>query len=164
MRRQKAPGLRVLLLASLAFLTLVLFFPPLVAHASSRYDPRLRFRTISTPRFDIHFHQGEEAQARRLATLAERVAADLDKTLSDYADIRFSAALSGLPLLSFPKPQRLKFIESVLDRMIPGKGLVQFSYSAHGPMSSIAGRFTATASKWVLMNLPPARVWTYRCA
>jgi len=65
----------VLLLASLAF------FPPLVAHASSRYDPRLRFQTISTPRFDIHFHQGEEAQARRLATLAERVAADLDKTL-----------------------------------------------------------------------------------
>ena len=53
----------------------------ILATASGRYDPRLRFRTISTPRFDIHFHQGEEAQARRLAALAEAVAAALDKTL-----------------------------------------------------------------------------------
>ncbi len=49
--------------------------------ASGRYDPRLRFQTIATPRFDIHFHQGEEAQARRLAMLAETIAADLDRTL-----------------------------------------------------------------------------------
>ena len=43
-----------------------------------RYDPRLRFRTISTPRFDIHFHQGEEAMAQRLAALAEHVAIELE--------------------------------------------------------------------------------------
>ena len=35
---------------------------------------------------------------------------------------RFSAALSGLPLLSFPKRLRLKCIDGVLDRMLPGKG------------------------------------------
>jgi Omp85 superfamily domain/WD40-like Beta Propeller Repeat len=51
------------------------------AIASTRYDPRLRFRTISTPRFDIHFHQGGEAQARRLAVIAEEVAKQLDRTL-----------------------------------------------------------------------------------
>jgi dipeptidyl aminopeptidase/acylaminoacyl peptidase len=50
-------------------------------HASERYDPRLRFRTISTPRFDIHFHQGEEAMARRLAVLAEQVSADMEPRL-----------------------------------------------------------------------------------
>ena len=43
--------------------------------AANRYDPRLRFRTISTPRFNIYFHQGEEALARRLARIAEEVAA-----------------------------------------------------------------------------------------
>ncbi|HXW04901.1 MAG TPA: hypothetical protein VD833_06705 [Vicinamibacterales bacterium] len=48
---------------------------------STRYDPRLRFRTISTSRFHIHYHQGEEAEARRLAVIAERVAARLDTTL-----------------------------------------------------------------------------------
>jgi hypothetical protein len=44
------------------------------AAAANRYDPRLRFRTIATPRFSIHFHQGEEAVARRLAIIAEEVA------------------------------------------------------------------------------------------
>jgi hypothetical protein len=51
------------------------------ASASTRYDPRLRFRTISTPRFDIHYHQHEEAVARRLAALAEEVASEMDRTL-----------------------------------------------------------------------------------
>ena len=43
------------------------------AGAANRYDPRLRFRTITTPHFAIHFHQGEESLARRLATIAEDV-------------------------------------------------------------------------------------------
>lgn len=41
--------------------------------AANRYDPRFRFRTITTPHFAIHFHQGEEALARRLATIAEDI-------------------------------------------------------------------------------------------
>jgi hypothetical protein len=48
------------------------------AAAATRYDPRLRFRTISTARFDIHFHQGEEALARRLAGFVEAAAAEVD--------------------------------------------------------------------------------------
>jgi Tol biopolymer transport system component len=41
--------------------------------AATRYDWRLTFRSIHTPHFDIHAHQGEEALARRLAGLAEQV-------------------------------------------------------------------------------------------
>ena len=41
--------------------------------AAERYDPRFRFRTIRTAHFDVHAHQGEEALARRLAVIAERV-------------------------------------------------------------------------------------------
>ncbi len=48
------------------------------ADASDRYDPRLHFRTLSTASFDIHFHQAEEALARRLAAIAEQTAADLE--------------------------------------------------------------------------------------
>ena len=66
-------------------LMLLLVVLPLVttspAAASNRYDPRLRFRTISTARFDIHFHQGEQDLARRLAGIAERVATDLEPSL-----------------------------------------------------------------------------------
>jgi hypothetical protein len=69
------------LICHVALLTTVLLFRPVDAVGSNRYDPRLRFQTISTPRFDIHFHQGEESQAHRLAVLAEAVAADLDETL-----------------------------------------------------------------------------------
>ncbi|HEU4385185.1 MAG TPA: BamA/TamA family outer membrane protein [Anaeromyxobacteraceae bacterium] len=36
------------------------------------YDPSFRWRTLSTPRFRVHFHQGEEALARRVAGAAER--------------------------------------------------------------------------------------------
>jgi hypothetical protein len=43
------------------------------ASAAGRYDPRLRFRTIRTPHFDVHAHQGEDAMARRLAAIVERV-------------------------------------------------------------------------------------------
>ena len=55
------------------------------AFAAARYDPRLRFRTISTQRFDIHFHQGEEALAQRLAHIAEEVATTLGRTLGPAA-------------------------------------------------------------------------------
>jgi hypothetical protein len=67
-----------------AALVFLLFLSSL-ASASSRYDPRLRFRTISTERFDIHFHQGEEVLARRLAVIAEEVASRLDLTLGPPA-------------------------------------------------------------------------------
>lgn len=49
--------------------------------AAIRYDPRLRFRTIVTPRFFIHFHQGEESQARRLAQIVEEIATRMDAHL-----------------------------------------------------------------------------------
>lgn len=53
--------------------------------AATRYDPRLRFRTISTPRFDIHFHQGGETLAARLAQLIEAAAAEIDRSIGPPA-------------------------------------------------------------------------------
>lgn len=61
-----------------AALSLVIALMPVLADAATRYDPRLRFRTISTARFDIHFHQGEEGLARRLAEFVEKAASDVD--------------------------------------------------------------------------------------
>ena len=64
--------------AAIAMLTLLATLAPASASSSSRYDPRLRFRTISTPRFDIHFHQQEEPLARRLASFVEQSATEVD--------------------------------------------------------------------------------------
>jgi Tol biopolymer transport system component len=63
--------------AALAFL--LLLCRPL--SAANRYDPRFRFRTISTAHFNIYFHQGEDALARRLAGIAEEVADRLRRDL-----------------------------------------------------------------------------------
>lgn len=43
------------------------------ADAATRYDWRLKFRSIHTAHFDIHAHQGEEALARRLGRIVEDV-------------------------------------------------------------------------------------------
>lgn len=59
----------------------LLLWLPAAAQAQARYDPRLDFRTLSTARFDIHYHQGEEALAQRLAALAESSAAEIDARL-----------------------------------------------------------------------------------
>ena len=37
---------------------------------AASYPPWLRFRTVSTPRVSVHFHQGFELQAREAAGLA----------------------------------------------------------------------------------------------
>jgi hypothetical protein len=41
------------------------------AAAATRYDPALRFRSLQTRHFVIHYHQGEEGLALRLASIAE---------------------------------------------------------------------------------------------
>jgi Omp85 superfamily domain/WD40-like Beta Propeller Repeat len=51
---------------------------PSTATAAGRYDPTLRFRTVRTAHFDLHAHQGEEAMARRLAAIVERVRAKFE--------------------------------------------------------------------------------------
>jgi hypothetical protein len=45
--------------------------------AGQRYDPHLRFQTIETPHFLIHFHQGERELAERFVPIAEDVYARL---------------------------------------------------------------------------------------
>ena len=42
------------------------------AHAAV-YDPGFRFRTMETPRFSIHYHQGLDDVAMRVARIAETV-------------------------------------------------------------------------------------------
>jgi phosphatidylethanolamine/phosphatidyl-N-methylethanolamine N-methyltransferase len=96
-------------------------------------------------------------------TVVEGDAYDLDRTLGGRAD-RISAVVSSLPLVARPLPDRIALIEAGLARMAPGKPFIQFSYLVKGPVEGVPGRFTAEASRWIWMNIPPARVWLYRRA
>ena len=89
---------------------------------------------------------------------------DLAATLSADQSGPFSAVISSLPLLTRSPEVRQALIEQALEKMVPGGPLIQFSYSMFPPVKPIAGRFTVERSKWVIMNLPPARVWVYRRA
>lgn len=67
--------LLTLLVSSCAVLPLLAQDAPL---GGNRYRPGLDFRTLTTGRFDIHFHQDEEQVAQRLARIIHAVAPDLE--------------------------------------------------------------------------------------
>ena len=55
------------------------------------HDPGLTWNTLHTPHFAIHYHDGAEASARRVAALAERVHERLTRVFawqpSDRTDV-----------------------------------------------------------------------------
>ncbi len=89
-------------------------------------------------------------------------ALDLRNTLGEFRDTKFSAALSGIPLLNMPKAKRAPYLESLLDQLVPGGVVSQLSYSFVPPQEAIRGRLAVNKSKWVTFNFPPGRAWIYR--
>ena len=85
---------------------------------------------------------------------------DLAKTLG-HRKGPFAAIVSGLPLLNFPSGQREGLIAAALDLLAPGAPFVQFSYGLHSPVAPPEGAHVQQAA-FVMLNLPPARVWVYR--
>ncbi|MFO1184727.1 MAG: methyltransferase domain-containing protein [Bauldia sp.] len=88
---------------------------------------------------------------------------DLAHTLPPGAAGPFAAVVSSLPLMVRPAPERRRLVEDALNRTVGGKGpLIQFSYAFTAPVPAVPGSFSVQPSRWVLANVPPARVWTYR--
>lgn len=87
---------------------------------------------------------------------------DLDKTLSHLPDQKFDAAVSGIPLLNFPMHMRVKLLESLLDRLPPGRPVVQFSYGPVSPICARPDRYEILHLDFSVRNIPPARIWLYR--
>ncbi len=87
---------------------------------------------------------------------------DLDATLGDLGTTLFDSVVSGIPLLNFPMARRVALIEDLLDRVPPGRPVVQFSYGAMSPVLSRGTSFQVVHHDFVLRNVPPARLWIYR--
>lgn len=86
---------------------------------------------------------------------------DLPRTLGPRQSERFSAIVSGIPLLNFPVARRRAYVDALMQRLLPGAPLIQFSYGMHAPSPAPHGHsVSCTAMIWA--NLPPARVWVYR--
>ena len=87
----------------------------------------------------------------------------LVSTLGDEFAGKFTAIVSGLPLLNQPVQRRRELIMAALVLLAPGAPFVQFSYGLHPPIPAETG-FSVVRAAFVLANLPPARVWVYRRA
>jgi phosphatidylethanolamine/phosphatidyl-N-methylethanolamine N-methyltransferase len=88
---------------------------------------------------------------------------DLGRTLGAKAQEKFSAIVSGLPLLNFPMTRRRLYLEGIGRLLSPGAPLIQYSYGMHAPVRPPPGHIVTRAAL-VWANLPPARVWVYRKA
>jgi phosphatidylethanolamine/phosphatidyl-N-methylethanolamine N-methyltransferase len=95
-------------------------------------------------------------------TFLQGNAFDLKSALANHPHQKFAAVLSGLPLLNFPMAARTKLVEDAIGLMEQGGPYVQLCYGPKAPVPAKAGGFSATPTKWVLGNIPPARFWVYR--
>ena len=99
----------------------------------------------------VHFVHGDAYRIRH--SLGDLVAG---------RDAPVAAVVSSLPLFTRPLPERVRLLEECFDLMPPGAPFIQFSYALVPPVPHGAGRFEIERTGWVVLNLPPARVWIYR--
>jgi len=77
-------------------------------------------------------------------------------------DRPLASIISSLPLFSRAPHERRQLINRALDMLEPGAPFIQFSYALVPPVKQDEGDFIIDRTNWVVMNVPPARVWIYR--
>lgn len=87
---------------------------------------------------------------------------DLDKTLGDKRDMKFDSIISGVPLLNFPVPQRVAYVENLLDRIPAGRPIVQLTYGPLSPVPAGKGNYVVEHFDFIIRNIPPTQLWIYR--
>ena len=89
----------------------------------------------------------------------------LSETLARVLDGPAAAIVSSLPLRTRPERDRLALLADAFDLLHSDAVFVQFTYGIASPMPRRLGfgpAFQAEVSAPIWLNLPPARVWTYR--
>jgi len=87
---------------------------------------------------------------------------NLQSVLPDLDERKFDAIVSGIPLLNFPVESRIQLLEDLLDRLNPGRPVIQFSYGPKSPIPPNWSTRTVEPLDWMVRNVPPARLWVYR--
>jgi phosphatidylethanolamine/phosphatidyl-N-methylethanolamine N-methyltransferase len=85
-------------------------------------------------------------------------------TLRSAGVDKVAAVVSSLPLFTQPPFRRRHLLEQAMTVLGQGRPFIQFSYALVPPVPADAGSWTLDVSNWIVRNLPPARVWTYRKA
>jgi phosphatidylethanolamine/phosphatidyl-N-methylethanolamine N-methyltransferase len=88
----------------------------------------------------------------------------LDGLLGPDRDLVFDCVISAIPLLNFPLARRIAYLEDMLNRIPPGRPVIQVTYSPVSPVPPRSGSFSVERADFILRNVPPAHLWTYRRA
>ena len=86
----------------------------------------------------------------------------IGSTLGPDAPPLFDCVISGIPLLNFPMHARVSLLVELLERIPPGRPVVQFSYGPSSPIAATPDHYTIERFALILRNIPPAQVWIYR--
>ncbi|MGO4440005.1 phospholipid N-methyltransferase PmtA [Rhizobium sp. RAF56] len=87
---------------------------------------------------------------------------DLNRTLGVLRGQVFDSVISAVPLLNFPMQARVNLLEDLLDRLPPGRPVVQISYGPVSPIIAKPERYHIRHFDFVVRNIPPAQLWIYR--
>lgn len=86
---------------------------------------------------------------------------DIEKTLPREQVAEFDSIVSGVPLLNFPVEQRVRYVETLLDRVAPGRPIVQLTYGPKSPVPPGLGNYKVTHFNFIIRNIPPTQLWLY---
>lgn len=89
---------------------------------------------------------------------------NIKNTLADYGVNEASSFVSSLPLFTRPLADRISLINAAIALMPKGGEFIQFSYALVPPVKveEIPVPCELNVSPWIMLNLPPARVWRYK--
>lgn len=87
---------------------------------------------------------------------------DLDNVLAPFKPEPFDAIISAIPMLNFPVEKRVALLDDLFGRLLPGRPVVQISYSPASPIPPNWATYSVEPLEWVMRNVPPARLWVYR--
>lgn len=88
----------------------------------------------------------------------------LDKALAERKAEQFDCVISAVPMLSFPMERRVALLEDLLARIPSGAPVIQITYGPLSPVIKMPNRYVVAHYDFVVRNIPPAQLWTYRRA
>lgn len=122
-------------------------------------EPKNLYAVEYAPEFVQHL--------RRLfpgVNVTEGDAFDLDRALGAATPAVFDCVISGIPLLNFPVPRRVAYLEALLDRIPAGRPVMQLTYGPKSPIPPGLGDYAVEHFDFVIRNIPPTQLWVYRRA
>lgn len=96
------------------------------------------------------------------ANIIQGDAFDLDTTLGQMKGVVFDSVVCAVPLLNFPVEKRVALLEDLLGRIPAGRPVMQITYSPLPAIPAGRGNYVVEPYDFVLRNVPPARLWTYK--